>query len=291
MKRFAGVILSVLLIGSISLSAQEKRALLIGIGQYAPETGWHQIHGDNDVAITRSVLLKNGFSANNIRNLVNEEATFESIDKAIQSLLAESKKKDIIYIQFSGHGQQITDLDGDEEDGLDECWIPYDAGKTFISGVYSGQRHFTDDRLFGYLSKLRSRIGSEGKIIVISDACHSGSGSRGEGDDIFFRGTDEKFVIPGAKATHTVRRSPENDVQWLFVAACKSYQTNYEHRLPTGQYCGSLTYVISEDQSDFLTTPYSTLIDGWKERLQIVAKFPQSIEEEGKPNRRSNYLF
>ena len=290
MIRRSGIFLLLLLISSLSLFGQEKRALLIGIGKYAPETGWNQIHGDNDVALTRDVLLRNGFHNQNITTLINEEATFTAIDAAIVNLLSISKPKDIIYIQFSGHGQQITDLDGDEDDALDECWIPYDARKSFQSGIYEGQNHFTDDRLFGYLSKLRGRIGSSGKIVVISDACHSGSGSRGEDDDIV-RGTDEQFVIPNARPSKRFWRSPEEHVQWLFVAACKSYQTNYEHKLAGGEYCGSLTFILSQDKRDFVTTPYLELIDGWKESLRDIAKFPQTIEEEGKPNRKSQFLF
>ena len=280
-----------LLISCQILFAQEKRALLIGIGEYAQETDWHQIHGDNDVAIMKSVLLHNGFAITNIQTLVNEDATFSAIDEAFEKLLNTAKNKDIIYIQFSGHGQQITDLDGDEEDELDECWVPYDAYRSYRAGVYEGERHFTDDRLFGYLSRLRKKIGSLGKIVVISDACHSGSGSRGNDEDEFIRGTDEKFLIPGVRLSKRLWKSPEEHVQWLFVAACKSYQTNYEHRLPDGDYCGSLTYVISLDANDFITTPYQTLINGWKSALQDISRFPQSIEEEGRPNKKSQFLF
>ena len=239
---------------NLTLLAQERRALLIGIGKYAQETGWHQIHGDNDVDITKRVLLLNGFDNRNIKTLVNEEATFAAIDAAFVELLGEAKNKDVIYIQFSGHGQQMTDLDGDEDDDLDECWIPYDAWKSYRPDIYTGQHHFTDDRLFDYLSRLRKIIGSSGKIVVISDACHSGSGSRGNDDDEFIRGTDERFIIPDVRPSKHFWRSPEEHVQWLFVAACKSYQTNFEHRLPNGAYCGALTYVISHD-TRYITIP------------------------------------
>ena len=46
MIRRSGIFLLLLLISSLSLFGQEKRALLIGIGKYAPETGWHQIGGN-----------------------------------------------------------------------------------------------------------------------------------------------------------------------------------------------------------------------------------------------------
>ena len=289
MKRLLGIFLFLIIMSS-SLFAQEKRALLIGIGEYAPETGWHQIHGDKDVALTKSVLLRNGFGEDSILTLINEEASFAAIDAAINNLITVSKNNDVIFIQFSGHGQQITDKDGDEDDGLDESWVPYDALKSFKANVYEGERHFTDDLLFGYMSRLRKKIGASGKIVIISDACHSGSGSRGNNDDIA-RGTDEKFIIPNVRPSKHLWRNPEEHVQWLFVGACKSYQTNYEHRLPDGGYCGSLTYVISHDPNDFMTTPYQTLISGWKDALNDIAKFPQAIDEEGRPNRKSQYLF
>lgn len=280
------------MMSNLTLFGQEKRALLIGIGEYAQDSGWHSIHGDNDVAIAESYLHKNGFEAKDITTIVNEEATFSAIDEAFINLLASSKNKDIVYIHFSGHGQQITDLDGDEEDALDECWIPYDAYKGYQPGIYEGQRHFTDDRLFGYLSRLRKKIGPSGKIIVISDSCHSGSGSRGDiDDDVFIRGTDEKFLIPNVLPQKHSSRNPEEHVQWLYIAACKSYQTNYEHRLPNGNYCGSLTYVISQDDTNFIATPYLTLIKGWKETLQSISRYPQTIDEEGKPNKKSQFLF
>ncbi len=290
MKRLPGIFLLLMIMSCYSLPGQEKRALLIGVGEYAPETGWHQIHGDKDVALTKSVLLRNGFDEDHIITLINEEASFAAIDAAIDNLINESRNNDVIFIQFSGHGQQITDLDGDEDDGLDESWVPYDACKSFQATKYEGERHFTDDRLFGYMSRLRKRIGASGKIVIISDACHSGSGSRGDNDEIA-RGTDEKFIIPNIRPSKHLWRNPEEHVQWLFVGACKSYQTNYEHRLPDGGYCGSLTYVISHDPNDFMTTPYQTLISGWKEALNGIAKFPQAIDEEGRPNRKSQYLF
>jgi len=40
-----------LLFGTHAIDAQTKRALIIGIGAYPPESGWSIIHGDNDVPL------------------------------------------------------------------------------------------------------------------------------------------------------------------------------------------------------------------------------------------------
>ena len=98
MKRLTGILLLLFLLSSYSLFGQEKRALLIGVGEYAPETGWHQIHGDKDVALTKGVLLRNGFDENQIITLINEQATFSAIDAAIDNLINVSGNNDVIFI-------------------------------------------------------------------------------------------------------------------------------------------------------------------------------------------------
>ena len=41
-------IIAILIFFSCAINAQEKRALLIGIGNYPSEYGWNKIHGHND---------------------------------------------------------------------------------------------------------------------------------------------------------------------------------------------------------------------------------------------------
>lgn len=272
-----------------SLSGQEKRALLIGIGEYPTNSEWNVIHGDNDVAIISEWLQKNGFSSDNINSLINEEATYDGIISSLERLIELSRKNDIIYIQFSGHGQLITDLDGDENDGWDECWIPYDAYKRYIVHEYTGTKHLSDDILYHYLGRLRSKVGNGGKIIVIADSCHSGGGSRAEYD--FCRGTGDKFVLPSNTVASTEMHASEKEVKWLHIAACKSYQTNYEYRMADGSYCGSLTHIISNTENDCIRASYEDLIKDWKSQMQRISKYPQTIEEEGKPNKHTNTIF
>jgi Caspase domain. len=287
MKRFLFIIL---LLASISMTAQNRYALLIGIGDYPQDSGWNKIHGDNDVSIIKTLLLQQGFVEDNIMVLKNAEATKSGILSAMDQLRGKAQTGDVVYIQFSGHGQQVTDLNGDEEDHFDEAWIPYDAKKKYVAGEYEGQNHILDDELNKYLNGLRSKVGIRGKIVLVADACHSGSGSRGLGDDeeVYVRGTDEKFIIPGGGA-NIVRK--EEPVYWLYVGACKPYQTNYEYKTADGVFYGSLSYVIANGNSNLVTSDYRDVINQWRKALVEITRYPQDMDDEGRPSRRSDMMF
>ena len=228
--------------------AATRRALVIGIGDYPESSGWQKINGDKDIPLVEEMLIANGFTKQNIVELKNEQATCAAICREFENLIAKSQTGDYIYIQFSGHGQQITDLNGDEEDNYDEAWIPYDAQFSYAKGKYEGQNHLVDDRLNNYLHQLRKKIGKDGKILVVADACHSGGGSRAESDEEYVvRGTSDAFVIPNASAkSQTTIALPSYGIEWTFISACKSYQCNYEYK---GN--GSLTYALYQQKDDF----------------------------------------
>lgn len=268
---------------------QSRHAILIGIGNYPEDSGWNRIHGNNDVTILTEALLHQGFSSDEIVQLVDSKATKENILHSIDSLLQKCKAGDIVYLHFSGHGQQITDLNGDEEDGFDEAWIPYDARKVYVSGEYEGENHLIDDELNILFTKLRVRVGARGKIVIVADACHSGSGSRSYSDDeTFVRGTSDKFIIPHQDRDVTKKSAP---TEWLFVAACKPYQSNYEYRSPAGEYFGVLSYVIANDSRRFDVCKYSDLLQEWTDSVSGLSRYPQDLDNEGQPSRKNSFMF
>ena len=164
-------LLTILLLSYLlSVKAQTKRAIVIGIGAYPAVSGWCKIHGDRDVPLIADILKERGFNENNIKCLSNENATKKNILSSINLLIAQLQPKDIVYLHFSTHGQQVTDLNGDEDDGLDEAIIPFDARKEYVKGVYEGKNHLIDDELNIYLEKIRKKIGQEGTLLVVIDA-------------------------------------------------------------------------------------------------------------------------
>lgn len=268
---------------------QSRHALIIGIGNYPADSGWNAIHGNNDVAIIKDALLRQGFSSDDILQLIDSEATKQNILLCIDKLFESCQTGDVVYLHFSGHGQQITDLNGDEEDGFDEAWIPYDAKKVYVSGEYEGEKHLTDDELNTLFTKLRVRIGAKGKIIIVADACHSGSGSRGFPDEeAFVRGTSKKFIIP-CHGSNVVKKQPP--IEWLYVAACKPYQSNYEYQSSTGEYYGILSYVIAGDSKQFDVCKYIDLLREWADSVSGLSKYPQDLDNEGQPCRKNSFMF
>ena len=212
-----------MLFSFVSVMAQTKRALVIGLGEQE-DKAWAKINGDNDVPLVVEMLRSAGFK--NIDTLVNSKATKAGIVASFRKLESRCKKGDVVYIHFSGHGQQMTDCEGDESDGLDEAWIPYDAYKKYCAKD-RGEKHLSDDEVGRMLMAIRSHVGPNGKILVVVDACHSGSATRDtDADEGAVRGTWDNFIIPESRRKRTKTKAVVQD--WLSISACKDYQNNYE---------------------------------------------------------------
>ena len=251
------LIIYLLLLLSLSVTAQTKRALVIGLGEQQ-DKAWNKINGDKDVPLVQTMLKNAGFKS--VTTLVNRQATKVGIVGAFKRLTASCKQGDVVYVHYSGHGQQMTDVHNDEKDGLDECWIPYDACRK-ANANYHGEKHLTDDELNVYLNAIRNKIGANGKLLVAIDACHSGDGTRGEDDEIV-RGVEDTLVVDSQNARGLYEtfeeiksffmgdNSKENVIntkakplaeRWITISACRSDQVNIEMKKPT---VGKLTYAL-----------------------------------------------
>jgi len=235
--------------------SQSKRAFMVGISNYssnqAEGKGWSDIHGENDVKLLAPTLKKQGFT---IQKLCNKEATANNIRKSLTSFSEKCKSGDIVYLHFSCHGQPFEDYDGDESDGWDEALIPFDALKEYHQGKYIGENHITDDELNSYLRTIRNRVGLNGIVFVVIDACHAGSSYRGEEDEdsIVIRGTDKGFSKTSKQYVPRIDKRGKMKVEAsaqmaniCILEACRSYQVNSEIR-EGGIYYGSLSYYVNK---------------------------------------------
>lgn len=253
------IAISAFLIGVQTMNAETKRALLVGISDYGnameDPNKWANISGANDIKLLSPLFSEHGYT---VTSLVDAQATHAEITKALEKLAKDSKKGDMVYIHFSMHGQPFEDLNGDEEDGWDEALIPVDAEMLYAEGVYEGKNHLLDDELEGYFNQIRNKLGSNGQLVVVLDACHSGTGVRGDEDHI--RGTREGFTRSGKDYTpdrtqetndYFTVATTQNQSPVMFIEACRSYQVNREVRdVETNTWYGSLSFYIAQSMKD-----------------------------------------
>lgn len=251
-KSLLTVVFAVIIL--LPILAQNKRALIVGISLYNPHNiksseMWNNIHGANDAKLIKETLRKQGFKINTIED---SKATAQNIRNAFYKLIQETQSGDLVYIHFSGHGQAVEDINGDESDGWDEAIIPIDANPEYSPELYKGGNHILDDELHEFFRSLRKKIGPQGIVYAIIDACHAGSIYRGDEveDTIYARGTNKGFTFSGKRYSPRIDKrgnilveKGEKLSDITIIEACRSYEVNTEIK-QNGEYFGPLSYYV-----------------------------------------------
>lgn len=90
--------------------------------------------------------------------LLDENATADAVIGAITQAAQELESGDILLLTYAGHGGQVPDKHGEEDDDMDETWCCYD-------------RQIVDDELYDLWAKFQRGV----RIFMLSDSCHSGT--------------------------------------------------------------------------------------------------------------------
>jgi len=146
----------------------EKRALLIGINYVNAPSDKRLRACHNDVYnMKRYLNEKEGFKDRDMLLLLDDEdhglPTKTNILNGFKMLVEQSQPGDVVFVQFSGHGGQVLDVDGDEDDGYDETIYPCD---------YDRAGCILDDDIY---RKLVKPMSNGVHCTVLMDCCHSGS--------------------------------------------------------------------------------------------------------------------
>jgi hypothetical protein len=108
--------------------------------------------------------------------LLNERATHTGIENAFKTLIERLKPGDFVYIHYSGHGSQTSDLNGDEPSGYDQTWVSY--GTRELAGEGDKDNYdVLDDEINAWLAAIYAKTD---QVIFVSDSCHSATVSRGK---------------------------------------------------------------------------------------------------------------
>lgn len=149
-----------------------KWAVVIGISDYThfgDEIGGDLPGAGNDARAVADVLVNRyGFPADNVKLILDGAATRDRLVTELSEWLPSvARKGDLIWFYFAGHGSQAWDLDGDEEDGLDETVCPADVmrGNT--------EKDILDDEIGVWLNQLPTD-----NVVVVWDKCHAKSSTR-----------------------------------------------------------------------------------------------------------------
>ncbi|MGE3507830.1 MAG: caspase family protein [Vicinamibacterales bacterium] len=119
--------------------------------------------------------------------LMTKQATRKNVLAALQAASKKLKAGDLFFLTFSGHGGQIDDVSGEEDDKLDETWCLFDA-------------ELIDDELYLELSRFAKGV----RVLVLSDSCHSGTAVRAGAPRPNARGPRPR-MMPPAIAIRTYR--------------------------------------------------------------------------------------
>lgn len=282
----------------LSVHAQQKHALIIAISDYAPETKWKTINSKNDAPIIEKALIHRGFNKKDIHSYVDDRLTKERILNLLTTHLVEQVDSgDVVYFHFSGHGQQIATQPNEpypDPDGLDECLVPYDApsvnhimkdGKKI---PYDYSRHIRDKELRDILKESRAKLGPNGNLFVVIDACHSGGATRGLG---LHRGSSKPNVPDGwnppvatfnrAIAEWSLGKADQTHAPMSVFSGSASNQLNFEYtQVETDTTYGSLSYALAQALMDAPENiSYQALFDQVKFTMHGIAPRQSPIAE------------
>lgn len=199
------------------------RALLIGINSY-PHLGRSlQLRGAvNDVRAMAGYLREAlGFKEEDVRLLVDAEATRSNILSSIDSLVDETAEGDLVVVHYSGHGSRMNSPEGRAGEAHEETLVPYDTGRNGAPN-----RDITSLELRHRFLRLSEKTL---RLTLVFDCCHSGTLSR---DPFAARAR----WVPSAEAPPRPR--PEGvdaapsplpyNRRYTLVAACRRDESAYE---------------------------------------------------------------
>jgi len=290
-----------------------RKAICVGINKFAnyPQFALSGCVNDaKDMAVLCKGLL--GFKASEVVTLTDAQATKAAIMAQLGAAVADAKAGKISYLLFSlsSHGTQMADTGGEEPDGMDEAFVPYDIAQK--GNKWDPARIICDDEFHDLFQQVPTGVLLE----VYLDTCHSGTGLRGA--EFGLHAPRARYVAPpagelqGAVKQKAVRgftlhralrpagavpaskkaakaakdraadlNPANNQILW---GGCKSNQTSADAYF-SGRYNGAFTYyflqVVNASQNKLSRKDVLA-----KMRAAMAGKFAQTPQLEGNASNR-----
>ncbi len=230
---------------TIPAFAQQQRALIIGIDDYAPPPKYEHTSGSrinwptldgckNDaLAIKDAIIARYGFKQPDIHELYNSEATRKNILDGMTKLLAQCNSGDIAFIFYAGHGSEVKNSLSKDPSHMDQSMVPVNTWQPGVPDIRDKE-----------LGKIFNEFIDKGVILtVIYDCCHSSNMSRGIAEQPKLR------YIESSNYDAKDPSSPPDPAQkqgshFLMFSACQSYQFASEAHDENNQPHGAFTLAL-----------------------------------------------
>ncbi|KIY44706.1 peptidase C14, partial [Fistulina hepatica ATCC 64428] len=282
----------------------KKKALCIGInyiGQSAELKGCI-----NDAHNIRRFLCSSyGYNEDDIVMLTDDSKnprqipTRENMLAAMKWLVDGAQPHDSLFFHYSGHGGTTPDLDGDEDDGLDEVIYPVD---------FKTKGHIVDDLIHDVLVR---PLPAGCRLTAIFDSCHSGTAldlpyvystegkikepnlaaeagqgllsavssyARGDMGGVLESAMDVfKFATGAKKAEELSRRtktSPADAISW---SGCKDDQTSADAQ-EAGTATGAMSYAFVKTLSENKNQSYNMLLNNIRYLHTLSSSHPMDTK-------------
>ncbi|MGD0466512.1 MAG: caspase family protein [Gammaproteobacteria bacterium] len=154
--------------------------------------------------------------------------TRNNILDRLRNLVDNAQSGDTLMFHYSGHGSQVDDYDGDEEDGMDETICPIDFMTPRVINVQGTQlrvdSQITDDEIHEIISNTPKGA----KFLMLSDSCHSGTIGDLKNDFTHYHGPSEwqddmqspQFGQPQSTQP-SVLKTITSDTYWVYAKYSK----------------------------------------------------------------------
>ena len=217
----------------------------------------------------------------------------------LKAMVADAKAGKLSYLVFSlsSHGTQMNDTSGDEPDGKDEAFVPYDIAEK--SGKWDPSHIISDDELHD----LFVQVPANALLEVYLDTCHSGTGLRGA--EFGLHAPKPRYIAPpdhefGKKTARmrgfTLKRSAlvakskeaVAGAHHMLWTGCKANETSADAYF-NGRYNGAFTYYyikVMRDTKNKLSRKDVVA----KMRTLMQGKFAQNPQLEGNATNRAQAI-
>ena len=258
-------------------SPKTKVALCVGINHYP--TPVNDLSGCVNDANDFASLLKNQYKFDEVKILLNSEATLQNVSSYISALL--EKKPDVFVMTNSSHGTRIAS--SIESDGYCEALCLYDK--------------FLMDHDF---HQMLAKADPKTKITVVSDSCHSAGVTRA----FLMAMNDCSYVskpkylphpdniealhvsmMPIAKAVF----EPNESMNEVLMAGCKSSEYSYDASF-NGKPNGAFSYYAIQLLKSNSALTYGNFVEKMTQYLPS-GRYPQTPVVETNENMKNCVIF